>query len=603
MDLSRHPCPHCGGAGGTWTWWSVPGDLERLADYCAQDVVVESEVDATALHLSANERIVWERDQLINDRGIQLDRPLIERAQKIVELAKATLDKRMRELTNNEVPKATQTAALAVWINSRGVPCTTVRKGAQEELLLHAEANGVPEVVEAIEIRRAASKTSTAKLWSMIDCMCADDRARGLLHYHGASTGRWAGRLIQPQNLYRVDEERDGRDIERVIEILQRDLPPQEAHDQIEIIVGEPMELIAKSMRRFIIAKPGRKLVGGDLSNIEGCVNVWLAGEEWKIKAYQDYQNRIGPDLYKLAYAKSFNVPPEEVVGQKRQIGKVMELALGYQGSVGAFYTMSQTYLLKLSTLLPIIQEATDPATWDKALWLYSIAPAMRRYGLPRELWAGLKVIVDNWRAAHPRTVQSWWDQQDAAIAAVAAPGEVTSCCDGKIQYVCDRGFLWCQLPSGRMLAYCRPYLNTKDDSFLMLEDNTRVEADEYTDVEITALKKVPGIEYHQRIRKQVLYEGYAGATKKWGTHALYGGLQAENNVSGIARDILVGGMLRAEDAGYPVVLTVHDELLTEPLADHGSPAELQALMVQGEPWTAGLPLAAKAWEDMRYVK
>ncbi len=145
--------------------------------------------------------------------------------------------------------------------------------------------------------------------------------------------------------------------------------------------------------------------------------------------------------------------------------------------------------------------------------------------------------------------------------------------------------------------------MSQKDDSYLILQDGTRVEADEYTDVEINALVKLPGVEYKQKIRNVVIYEGYIGEKKKWGTHALHAGLQDENNVSGIARDILVGGMFRAEEAGYPVVLTVHDELLTEPPANFGSPEELRALMVQGEPWATGLPLAAKAWEDVRYVK
>lgn len=153
------------------------------------------------------------------------------------------------------------------------------------------------------------------------------------------------------------------------------------------------------------------------------------------------------------------------------------------------------------------------------------------------------------------------------------------------------------------MLAYYGPRLVKKDDSLLILQDGTRVEADEYTEVEINALVKLPGVEYKQRIRSQILYEGYVGEKKRWGTLALYGGLQDENNVSAIARDILVGGMFRVRAAGYPLVLTVHDELLTETPIGHGSAEEMRELMVQGEPWATGLPLAAKTWEDVRYSK
>ena len=163
-------CLACGGAGLLWTWWDVEADIQRLIQYCMQDVLVESEVDAIATHLSDYERKVWKCDQLINDRGVQFDVPMIIRAQKVVEHAKTSLDKRMSDLTDRAVPKATQTGALADWITAQGLPCATVRKGAQEELLLSAEVIDLPQVTMAIEIRRAASKTSVAKLWAITDC-------------------------------------------------------------------------------------------------------------------------------------------------------------------------------------------------------------------------------------------------------------------------------------------------------------------------------------------------------------------------------------------------------------------------------------------------
>lgn len=588
-----------------WTWWDVEEDIHRLIQYCMQDVLVESEVDAVAPQLSTYLRAIWILDQRINDRGIKFDIRLILRAQRIVEYAKELLDARIRALTDGKVQKASQTRALSTWINDdQHIPCTTIRKGAQDELLLLAEVIDAPKVIEAIEIRRAVSKTSTAKLWAISDCLCDDNRARGLLHFHGAHTGRFTARLVQPHNFYRIDEMRDGPDVARVLAILDRDLEPKEAYELIAMIVGEVMEAIAKCMRSFVIAEHGCRFVGADLSSIETRVGGWVADEAHILQAFRaqdaDPKNRKY-DLYRISYGRSFNIDPVDVTDLQRQIGKVQILSGFYQGSVGAYYTMSQTYLLKLDTLIPLVRASSTSYTWDKALWLYDITPAMRRYDLSRDVWAGIKIIVDNFRAAHPAVCQSWWDQQDAAIEAVARPGTVVPCCNGKLKYCVARGFLWCQLPSGRLLAYCHPRLTRKDDSILILQDGTRVEADEYTDVEINALVKLPGVEYKQRIRSQITYEGYIGEKKRWGTHALYGGLQAENNVSGIAYDILVGGMLRAESAGYPVILTVHDELLTEPPVDFGSPEELRNLMVQGESWSAGLPLAAVAWEGMRY--
>jgi DNA polymerase len=599
-------CEICGGAGECYTWWDDAERRARLDAYCDQDTVVECEVDDKATALPAAERAVWELDQTINERGVQIDIPLVRRAQAVVQHAKAELDRRMSALTGRAVEKASQVGRLAAWINLRGIPCTTVNKGAQAELLLQAANISDAAVIEAIEIRRSASRTSTSKLDKMLSCTCADGRAYFQLHYHGAHTGRWAGRLIQLQNLMRIDEDRDGKDVEIAMSLLETTHDIVELHDLIHLIVGDVMTAIAKCMRRFVIAKPGHRLVGGDLSNIEGCVNAWLAGEEWKVKAYIEFQAKRGPDLYKLTYAQSFGVDVSEVQPLQRQIGKVEDLALGYQGSVGAFYSMSQTYQVNLYEILPIVRAAADAATWDKALWVHSLTPAFGRHGLERDVWVALKIVVDRYRKSNPNITQSWWDRQDAAIEAVSSPGSVASCLEGRIKYVSARGFLWCQLPSGRLLAYCKPGLVRKDDSFAIWE-GVRYERSDFEEPAWLHFIKQPDVDYYERVRNQVLYEGYKsdrGSTKKvWGVHALYGGLQCENDVSGTARDILVGDMFRLEAAGYPLILTVHDEVLSEVPIGRGNAEEVRALLTQGESWTAGLPLAAKTWEGPRYEK
>lgn len=424
------------------------------------------------------------------------------------------------------------------------------------------------------------------------------------------NTGRDAGRLMQVHNLYRVDEERDGKDIDITFDIFSRDISIEEAYDQIDLVVGDPITAITKCTRRFIIAEEGKRFIGGDYSNVEGCGSAWLSGEQWKIDAYRAQQaepKNKARDMYRVSYCKSFGGEPGETTDLQRQIGKVQELQLGYQGSVGAFVTMSEKQGFDLERLVPPVKAVTSQEVWDKALWLYSIVPAVQRCGLERELWAPLKIIVMNWRAAHPMTTQAWWDQQDAAIEAVANPGTVTECCGGKIKYMTDRNILWCQLPSTGMRAYVHPHLATKDDSYIILPDGERLGAeeynDEYTDVEINALLRMPGVEHKKRIRRQVIYEGYIGDKKRWGRHALYGGRQHENNVQGFCRDILRFGVDNLEAGGYPVGLTVYDEALAEVSYGQGSAEEFAELFGRKDDWYADFPLAVKSWEDPRYAK
>lgn len=283
------------------------------------------------------------------------------------------------------------------------------------------------------------------------------------------------------------------------------------------------------------------RLVGADLSNIEGRINAWLAGERWKVQAFRDYDAGAGPDLYVLTYARSFGVAVDAVSKAERQIGKVQELALGYQGGVGAFQSMAAVYGLKVT------DERADE-------------------------------LKTAWRDAHPAIVQSWWDLQDAAIDAVANPGCIVPVLNDLIRYKVDRGFLWCKLPSGRVLAYAAPRIVWGK------------------------IKRRDGSELEKR---QVEYEGVDSVTKRWGPQRLYGGLQCENIVQAIARDVIAEAMFRAETAGFPIILTVHDEILAEVEdASAGHTAEtIEALMCVVPKWAPGLPLAAKAWEDKRYVK
>ena len=512
-------------------WWNEADKVRRLGEYCRTDVEVECLVDEALPALSATERRVWELDQAINDRGVRLDIPLAEHAVSVVAEARRRANDRMWLITEGAVQKTTETAKVVRFLNARGIACESVAKGEVEELVLKSQVLGDPVAEEVITLRRAASKTSNDKYKAMVNSVSADGRGRGYLAYNAAATGRWAGRLIQPQNLPRVDPDRDAPDVERTLQLLGWHRSPADTVDALDMLTGNALEALSKCLRAMIVAPAGRRFYGGDFSNIEGRLNAWMAGEQWKLDAFYDYDANRGHDLYKLAYAKSFDVAPESVDKDQRQIGKVQELALGFQGSVGALHSMAANYGVKLDD--------------DRAA-----------------------EIVAAWRFANPKIVEFWWALQDAAVEATASPGTIAEA--GAVKYIAANGFLFCRLPSGRVMAYSTPRL---------VERVTR------------AGRKAWSVEY----------DGLDQVTNRWGPQRLYGGLQCNNVVQGTARDVMVEAMFRAEAKGYPVVLTVHDELLCERAT--GSAAELQAIMSELPAWAQGLPLAAAAWEDVRYVK
>lgn len=517
-------------------WWFDAPRLERLRAYCDKDILSEREIDGTLPGLSASERRVYHLDQTINERGVAIDVALAEKAAAVVLEARRRADERMWWLTDGAVKKCSEVAKLVAWLNSRGVACESMAKGDIEEIILQTEILSDDTAAEAVRLRRMTSRTSTDKFKAMLSSVCRDGRVRGTLAYHSAHTGRWAGRLIQPQNFPRVDADSELPDVMRAIRLLHSDRSADEVASALETLTGDVMGTLAKCLRATIIAKPGMQFVGGDFSNIEGRINAWIAGEAWKLQAFREYDAGTGPDLYKLAFSRSFKVPIAGVTKADRQIGKVMELALGYQGGVGAFQTMAANYGVKVS------DERADE----------------------------LKVA---WRTANSAITQSWWDMQDAAIAAVGSPGERVSLLMGRVAYIAANGFLFCKLPSGRVISYAAPRLVAQEDA-------------------------------RGRVRYQVEYDGLDSQTNRWGPQRLYGGSLCNHIVQGTARDVMAEAMFRAEAESFPVVLTVHDELLSEIAASRGPQSERFAELMSRLPsWADGLPLAAAAWEDTRYVK
>lgn len=581
-------------ADGTVVWWDDPNDIDTLMAYADQDVETETEADRRLPGLTPQWRQVWIFDQIINERGVRFDLNAVEKCEALVTYSKKQNDRLMREITNREVPKCSSDKKLIEWLNKRGVECDSLAKGVVEDVVFMASCRGDDAAERAIRLRQAAWKTSTAKYKAVGQCVSSDGRVRGLLNFHKASTGRWAGRLVQPQNFKRntadsaenFDDEYLHQKVKLLHELVGGRLKTAEIYDILALVYGPDnvLDLLSKALRSMIVADEGKKFVSGDFSNIEGRINAWQAGERWKLEAFAAYDRKEGPDLYTLAYAKSFGVPVESVgKGQKRQIGKVQELSLGYQGGVNAYISMGANYAMNPYTLIEPVRSVAPSAQWDKTAFRYHL-PNTNRYGLGEDVWTALRILVDNHRDANPATTQSWWNLQDAAIDAVCNPGNVVYPEHTRVvSYYYDGSSLWGILPSQRMLHYANAYVVSQKH--------------EYYD-------KLTG-ERRETTRRSVRFEGVDSVTGRWTTQYMYGGLQCENFVQAIAVDILVDAMFRVEHAGYPVVLTVHDEILTEvdERSNWKNPDDFASIMAETSSTYDGLPVAVSAWEDKRYVK
>jgi DNA polymerase len=240
--------------------------------------------------------------------------------------------------------------------------------------------------------------------------------------------------------------------------------------------------------------------------------------------------------------------------------------------------------------------------------------PGTKTFGLSEDEWTAIRIAIDGWRAAHPNLVASWYSVGDAILDAMnngelvnengirIRPAKVVWCLGNRVAYTYQRNVLWCRLPSGRTLAYHRPRVRTKVD-VQVADPEGRLGWVEESEAPRLLAKGCSLTDQKPRYKHNVLYEGYDNTMKRWTTFDLHGALAYQNVVQSIARDVMVEGMFAAEAHAYPIVLTVHDELLCDVPIGHGSTEELQRLMATVPEWCPGLPLAAKTWEGYRYEK
>ncbi len=533
-----------------------PVEWARFVEYAKNDILAMRELykKIPKWNYQGAELALWHLDQQINDRGVYIDLELVESAMSAVEIAQKALAKRTKSLTDGEVEAATQRDAMLKHIlEAHGVSLPDMQKSTLERRL---NDEALPLAVrELLAIRLQASTTSTAKYKALSKGTNTDSRLRGTLQFNGASrTGRWAGRLFQPQNLPRPVLDQD--DIDQGIEALKLNLA--------DVFYDNVMELTSSAIRGAICAPQGKKLCVADLSNIEGRALAWLAGEQWKNQAFYDFDAGNGHDLYKLAYAKAFGVLPEDVTKDQRQIGKVMELALGYEGGVGAFLTFAAAYGIDLDAMAEQAFDSIEPSVMNEAIraWEWHKKERRTTFGLKKNTWLVCDSFKRSWRYAHPNIFAWWSELKDAATNALQNPNTAFKC--RKVTLIKKGSWLLIKLPSGRFLCY-------------------------------------PGAKIEDG---KISYMGNNQYTRKWERLYTYGGKFAENITQAVARDVLGHNMPIIQDSGYDLVLTVHDEVISEvPDQPEFNPQHLSSLLATNPEWASDLPLAAAGFESYRYKK
>lgn len=485
-----------------------PDKWEIFKAYNKRDVEAEMEIDKKLSRFPVPD-FIWQEfylDQEINDRGILVDMQLADKAISLDAEAKEELTTEMQRLTGVENPNSVY--QLLDWLETQGYKSDSLGKAQVQELIKTAKE----PVKSVLQMRLQLSKSSVKKYTAMKNTACSDNRARGMFSFYGASrTGRWAGRNVQLQNL----PQNHLPDLSEA-----RELVKYGSFEDIQMLYDDVPDTLSQLIRTAFIPRQGMKFIVADFSAIEARVIAWLAGEEWRMKAFAN-----GEDIYCASASKMFGVPVVKhgENGHLRQKGKISELACGFGGSVGAMKAMGADSLGLSDT--------------------------------------ELKQIVTDWREASPHITELWWAVDRAVKKAVK---EKTATKTHGLLFSYEVGFLFIRLPSGRRLAYAKPYIGKN---------------------------KFGG--------ESVTYMGI-NAQKKWDRLESYGPKFVENCVQGIARDLLMYSMQTLSQ--YFIVGHIHDEMIIE--CPKGTKLdEICQQMARTPDWAKGLLLRADGYECSFYKK
>lgn len=564
---------------------------------------------------SAFEDEVLAVDQLINDRGFYVDTALAEAAIDAVKKHKAELQAEAAEKWGAGLTGAAFIPLLQELAPAFDIP--NAQKSTLHDLLTDED---LPDDARTlIEMRLGASSTASTKYNPLLLGLSRDGRRRGCIQYGGASrTLRFAGKAFQPQNLARGHYSDDPKNKDGKVR-------PAGMSDSAWFATLNPLtfginmllngrahwlydvsKLTASTVRGCIVPTPGNKLVVADYSNVEGRGLAWLAGEEGALATF-----RAGTDIYKVLASTMFKVGYDDVTKDQRQIAKAAVLGLGYGGGVNAFLTFAKNLGLDLHKLADDMDGSFPDHIWAAARKGFEYAriqeknkrgfagkkPERPSYDLPKKVWLTCDSIKRMYREANQAIARFWRELDDGVMLAVKNPGKVywagapvrangdkaikitrtfTRDDDGK---KVPGWWLKLELPSGRVLSY--PGVGISVEKVIDEDDAERPE-------------------YRERVR----YMGQNQTTRQWQKIYTYGGKLAENVTQALCRDMLAFALVGVERAGWPIVLHVHDEIVTDvPNEPRYSAAELERLMCVLPDWAEGFPLAAEGQELFRYAK
>ncbi len=539
-----------------------PEKWASFVNYCRLDVEAERELWKKLPKFNcegsyaARELENQEEDARINRRGMLVDTDLAVAAVAAAKEQKVALNRKLEAQTLGRVATHNQRDALISYFrDTYHVDLDELTKAAVEAKL---DDPSVPEPMkEMLRDRLAGTRTSVQKYRAILKRVSADDRMRGNLQFRGAArTGRFSGCGFQPQNLPRP-KIKSNDEVEAAIAAAKDGV--------LGLFYDDPGEVLQSCIRGCIVAPEGKKLCVADYSNVEGRVLAWLAGESWKLQAFRDFDAGRGHDLYKLTYARTFGVRPEDVTKAQRQMGKVLELALGYGGGAGAFATFARGYGVDLHGMADSVEKTIDPSIWRDAERSYEtyFVPQGRDEGLDPKVFIACDAVKRAWRLANPHIVRLWYAVGDAVKLAIGGSADVHV--GHRIGIARAGSYLLVRLPSGRRLAYPSPRLSEEGDFSYM------------------------GVEQFSR---------------KWTRIKSYGPKLVENIVQATSCDLLTEALLRLEPRGYEPVLHIHDEIIAEAPADSAHNfKEMEKLMAELPPWAEGLPLVAAGFEANRYRK
>lgn len=500
-------------------WHEDPADILTLCNYCVQDVVAEHALKEALPPLSEWEREVFEADKRINVRGVRID---VAGAESLVGLQgeeEAALLAEFERLTTDR-PKLTsprQSTELHQWFLNHGCPVANVQKDTMLGVLDNERYS--EEVKAVARVRLALSRSSTAKLAKLSQRVNSDFRLRGSLMYCGPHTHRWSGRGIQPQNM-----PRDSFKPEQLDAVLADAASAD--YRKFRWRWGEISRVSSRAVRGLLIAEPGKVLTGCDLSNIEGRVLAWLAGDDHVLDVFRAYDAGTGPDPYRVIAGQAYGLPVDQITDDQRNAGKVAFLACGFNGGWKSYRQMAGSYG---------VEPPPDIVPHDED-WLDYDDSQMEEADAVWKAWAN--PLVQSWRENRPGTVSYWKSVGEAARNAVERGGAWSAgppdrAVHFKVGEIAGTQFLMCRLPSGSTLYGAEP----------RIERRKAVWGD-YIDT-LTVM----------RVDQQ---------TRKWRRSGTYGGRLVENITQSLARDVMAQGLVRLEDSGIAVVLHVHDEAVCE---------------------------------------